>query len=228
MGRGGGRLGVPRVGTRDPRHGLGGPYTRKNFLKTQLQIHTHSGHNTQRSFDPPPQKRVPRCGGYLGQNPKNHWGIIFGPKMMILHGVRRQKPYIEVCYANDPKKGGHTTLAPALDVTTSLQGDLAPLAPWPPHRYLPKLGGGGGWGVSHKRTRPSCPPGGSQRLSGPQPAEPALWLCLVRPAARGKRMGCKPSPPTTAIAPFDTIPFPWSTHRSLVLGCLSFLTHSCT
>ena len=28
-------------------------------------------------------------GGYRGQNPKNHWGIIFGPKMMILQGVRR-------------------------------------------------------------------------------------------------------------------------------------------
>ena len=32
---GGGRLGVPGVGTRDPRHGLGGPYTRK-----KVQIHT--------------------------------------------------------------------------------------------------------------------------------------------------------------------------------------------
>ena len=54
--------------------------------------------------------------GYLiildGQNgtgvkiQKNHWGIIFGPKMMILEGVRCRKPYIGVCYANDPKKGG--------------------------------------------------------------------------------------------------------------------------
>ena len=36
---------------------------------------------------PPPlqKKGVPKCrGGYGGQNPKNHWGIIFGPKMMIL------------------------------------------------------------------------------------------------------------------------------------------------
>ena len=37
---GGGGLGVPGVGTRDPRHGLGGPYTRKNFFRTQFQIHT--------------------------------------------------------------------------------------------------------------------------------------------------------------------------------------------
>ena len=29
---GGGRLGVPGVGTLDPRHGLGGPYTRKNSI----------------------------------------------------------------------------------------------------------------------------------------------------------------------------------------------------
>ena len=35
---------------------------------------------------PPPQKGVPRCrggGGAGGQNPKNQWGINFGPKMMI-------------------------------------------------------------------------------------------------------------------------------------------------
>ena len=35
----------------------------------------------------------------------------------------------------------------------------APLASWPPHRYLSKLGGGGvGWGGSHKRTGPGRPP----------------------------------------------------------------------
>ena len=32
-----------------------------------------------------------------------------------------------VCYANDPKKRGYTTLAPALDLTTSLRGDFAPI-----------------------------------------------------------------------------------------------------
>ena len=37
---------------------------------------------------PPPKKGYPGAGGgYGGQNPKNHWGIIFGPKMMILQGV---------------------------------------------------------------------------------------------------------------------------------------------
>ena len=44
--------------------------------------------------------------------------------MMILQGVRRQKPYNGVCYANDPKKEAYATLALALDLTTSLQGDL--------------------------------------------------------------------------------------------------------
>ena len=34
---------------------------------------------------------------------------------------------------------------------------------WPPHRYLSKLGGGGGWGMSHTRTGPGRPPG---RLEG--------------------------------------------------------------
>ena len=38
---------------------------------------------------------------------------------------------------------------------------LALLAPWPPHRYQSKLGGGGGaGGVSHTRTGPGRPPGG--------------------------------------------------------------------
>ena len=80
---------------------------------------------------PPPPKRDTRVrrggGGYGGQNPKNHRGIIFGPKRMILQGVRRQKPYIGVCYANDPKKGGYTTLVLALDLTTSLRGNFGSL-----------------------------------------------------------------------------------------------------
>ena len=43
-----------------------------------------------RTQPPPPKKKgYPGAGGYGGQNPKIHWGIIFGPKMMILQGVRR-------------------------------------------------------------------------------------------------------------------------------------------
>ena len=38
---------------------------------------------------PHPKKRYPGAGGYGGPNPKNHWGVIFGPKMMILQGVKR-------------------------------------------------------------------------------------------------------------------------------------------
>ena len=62
----------------------------------------------------PPQKGYPDMGWYGGQNPKKYWEIIFGPKMMILQGVCRQKPYLGVCYVNDPQKGGYTTPAPAL------------------------------------------------------------------------------------------------------------------
>ena len=43
---------------------------------------------------------------------------------MMLQGVIRQKPYLGVCYVNDPKKGGYTTPAPVLDLTTSLRGDF--------------------------------------------------------------------------------------------------------
>ena len=70
----------------------------KEVLTTHPHPHPH-----------PSKKGVPKCGGgggYGGQNPKNHWGIIFGLKMMILQGVRHPKPYNGICYANDPKKGG--------------------------------------------------------------------------------------------------------------------------
>ena len=40
---GGGGLGVPRVGTRDPCHWLGGPYTRKLFCRTYLGIRSRGG-----------------------------------------------------------------------------------------------------------------------------------------------------------------------------------------
>ena len=43
---------------------------------------------------------------------------------MILQGVGHPIPCLGVCYANDPKKGGYTPLAPALDLTTSLRGDF--------------------------------------------------------------------------------------------------------
>ena len=57
MGGWGARLGVPGVGTRDPHHGLGDPYTRKKFFRTQVQIHTQP---------PPPPKRGTQVPGGTG------------------------------------------------------------------------------------------------------------------------------------------------------------------
>ena len=46
-------------------------------------------------------------------------------KIMILQGVGHPISCLGVCYANDPKKGGYMTPAPALDLTTSLRGDFS-------------------------------------------------------------------------------------------------------
>ena len=48
---------------------------------------------------------------------------------MILQGVGHQISCLGVCYANDPKKGGYMTPAPALDLTNSLRGDIVEKAP---------------------------------------------------------------------------------------------------
>ena len=45
-------------------------------------------------------------------------------KIMILQGLGHQISCLGVCCANDPQKGGYTTPAPALDLTTSLRCDL--------------------------------------------------------------------------------------------------------
>ena len=45
-------------------------------------------------------------------------------KIMILQGVGHPISCLGVCYGNDPQKGGYTTPAPALDLTTSLRGDF--------------------------------------------------------------------------------------------------------
>ena len=41
-----------------------------------------------------------------------------------LQGVGHPISCLGVCYVNDPPKGGYTTHAPVLDLTTSLRGDL--------------------------------------------------------------------------------------------------------
>ena len=75
---------------------------------------------------PPPHKKViSRFRGYKPQNQKIHWGMVLLGKIMILQGVGHQISCLGVCYANDPKKGGYTTPAPALDLTTSLRGDFS-------------------------------------------------------------------------------------------------------
>ena len=57
-------------------------------------------------------------------NQKIHWGMVLLGKIMILQGVGHPISCLGVCYANDPQKGGYTTPAPALDLTTSLRGDF--------------------------------------------------------------------------------------------------------
>ena len=125
---GGDNWGYPELGPGTPSWVRGSIYKKKVLQDPGPNTHTAATICkevlTPTPTPPPPKKGYPSAGGYGGQNPKNHWGIIFGPKMMILQGVRRQKTYIGVCYANDPKKGGYTTLAPGLDLTTSLRGDF--------------------------------------------------------------------------------------------------------
>ena len=96
MGGGGGvATGCTRSWDPGPPPWVRGPINKKKVLRSQVQIHTQGPQYAKKLLPPPPH--TPK---------KNHWGIIFGPKMMILQGVRRQKPYVRVCYPNDPKKGG--------------------------------------------------------------------------------------------------------------------------
>ena len=74
---GAGDWGYPELGPRDPRHGLGGPYTRKKFFKTQVQIHTQRPQYTKKFAPPPPPKRVPWCGGVRGSKSKKSLGDHF-------------------------------------------------------------------------------------------------------------------------------------------------------
>ena len=102
----GGGLGVPGFGTRDPRHGLGGPYTRKKFFRTQVQIHTQRPQYAKKCCPPPPKRGTQVRGGTGVKIQKNYWGIIFGPKMMILQGVRCQKTIHWGMLRKGPQKRG--------------------------------------------------------------------------------------------------------------------------
>ena len=93
-GGGGGDWGYLELGPGTP------PWVRGSIYKKKVQDpgpNTHTAATIRKEVltpPTPPQKGVPRCGG----------GGVQG--------------YIGVCYATDPKKGEHTTLAPALDLTT--------------------------------------------------------------------------------------------------------------
>ena len=67
---------------------------------------------------------------------------------MNLQGVGHPISCLGVCYAVDPKKGGYTTPAPALDLTTSLRDDSpVPLVPTKPivlYNHFGVCRGGGG------------------------------------------------------------------------------------
>ena len=109
MGGGGGNWGYLELGPGTLPWVMGSIYKKK--VRQEPGPNTHTATTIRKEVltppPPPPQKTgCPGAGGYGGQNPKNQWRIIFGPKMMILQGVRRQKPYLGACYANDPQKGG--------------------------------------------------------------------------------------------------------------------------
>ena len=75
---------------------------------------------------------------------------------MILQGVGHPISCLGVCYVNDPQKGGCTTHAPALDLTTSLRGDFDfwQLCRILPTRWAPRrLRGGGGGAMPSKPGR---------------------------------------------------------------------------
>ena len=125
---------------------------------------------------PPPKKCCPVSGDRGLRIKKSIGGLSHWTNVMILQGVRRQKPCLGVCYTNDPKKGGYTTPVPALDLTTSLRGDLfqsfeglpSPHGT-PRHRTAPHL-------TSPKLPSPPlpCPPLPSPRLASPHLTSPHL------------------------------------------------------
>ena len=103
--------------------------------------------------------------------------------------------------------------------------NLAPLAPWPPHRYLSKLGGGGGLGgVAYKdRARPPPPPGAS--------ASETRARCTLhdgmRPSLCAAALG-DPGPQHSAINLHPTRGdcLPLSTYGLLFQGCAQYGSQS--
>ena len=108
---GGGRPGVPGVWTWEPPMGEGVHIHGKSCSGPRSKS-KHSGRNTKRSFDPtpphpcphPPQNGVPGCWGDRGVKIEKFIGGSFLSKND--DSTRCLIPYLGVCYANDPEKGG--------------------------------------------------------------------------------------------------------------------------
>ena len=134
---------------------------------------------------------------------------------MILQGVGHPILCLGVCCANDPKKGGYTPLAPALDLTTSLRGDFsgASGAKLPAHNGKDLCGSqrpGGGWGVG------AVGGGYLNKIPPPPPVaqgEENIYITLCRmlpdatPCCRMPADPCPlPRPPRTIMFVPDTSP----------------------
>ena len=101
-------MGVPGVGTRDPRHGLGGPYTRKKYFRTQVQIHTQQPQYGKK-FQPPPSKK-----GYPGAGGEGVTGVkikkIIGGSFLVLNddftrGLTSETIHWGMLRERPPKRG---------------------------------------------------------------------------------------------------------------------------
>ena len=74
----------------------------------------------------PPKKMSASFSGQRPQNQKIHWGMVVLSKKMIYKRVEIQYHALGYATRMTPKRGGSTTPAPALDLTTSLSSDSSP------------------------------------------------------------------------------------------------------
>ena len=110
---GGGDLGYLELGPRTPPWVRGSKYKKKVLQDPGPNTHPAATLRKQALTPPPsptpPQKRYPSAGGGGGTGVKIQkiiGGSFFGPKMMILQGVRHQKPYMGYATRTTPKNGG--------------------------------------------------------------------------------------------------------------------------
>ena len=104
---GGADWGYRELGPGTPPSVRGSIYKKKVLRDPGPNTHTAATICKEVLTPPPPPKRgYPSAGGYGGQNPKNHSGIIFGPKMMILQGLDVRNHTLGYATRTTPKKGG--------------------------------------------------------------------------------------------------------------------------